>query len=318
MTSVARELGRKRLSALLASARANRAVADVNGGAEAYQWDQARHFNLTQLEKLNAVAKKIAVSAFAAVNTIVGGKECSVTSRDVVQGFFGNIAGESEGESKFFIPLNVGAKITGFVSVSVGSAMEVLGTILNDKESGGDKERKLSPLENSIVQDMLVSIASAAGAAMKAAGGSDVKAGALSRGKINFEMDQKAQLCTVGFDIAIDEIVTKVDVNIISSDLNAVAGANSATAAMTKEQLQSAMLWHIGPVNVAVDTMLARTEVLFSQVVNLSAGDIIVFEKPIADPATVMLQGKEIFSARLGASQGRYALVVDEMITDSN
>jgi len=318
MSTAGHDMGMNRIAELLAAAKANRPVKDVNADAPRFAWDKARHFTSVGAAKLNEAMKKAAASLAAGFNSIAPGKESLINSQPVVQMFLNQILRDSPSEEMFTSVLTTGTKVSGAAGMSVKDVLGMLGDILDDKGGAEDMSRKLSPLENSLLTDLFATACNSVASLMKAAGGVELNATAPARQKLEIGLHGKTEFCVIVFEIKVGQCQAKMMLYIASDDLDCLTVAAGAKEGPSKEQIRRSLLEKIGKVHVQVDTVIARTEANFSQVMGLAPGDIIVFEQKIDEPSTMMLKGKRLFGVKLGRCDGHYALAIGEQETQTD
>ncbi len=71
---------------------------------------------------------------------------------------------------------------------------------------------------------------------------------------------------------------------------------------------------HLDNVEVELGIRLAECEISLNQLLALEEGDVIPTSVRNGDPATVLVEGKELATGRLGTHQGHFAILVEQMI----
>jgi flagellar motor switch protein FliM len=95
----------------------------------------------------------------------------------------------------------------------------------------------------------------------------------------------------------------------VMEQLSSQSWFNSAKHIKSKESTDR-MTDNLSRAPLAVHGLLAQTTITVKELLELAPGDVIVTEKPSADPAVLCVEGEEKFVAHLGQYKGKRALKV--------
>ena len=74
---------------------------------------------------------------------------------------------------------------------------------------------------------------------------------------------------------------------------------------------------HLERVEVELSVRLAECEITLNQLLALEEGDVIPTSVRLGDPATILVEGKELATGRLGTHHGHFAVLVEQMMDNS-
>lgn len=306
-------LTQQKLRQLLASARSNRPQNDVNADAPMYNWNQPRYFDRGQMETVAAFAKNVAAT-FTSALTSLGRSDCAAAAADVVQRFAGDLMAEFAAQPQFCVAINTDKnEPCGFITASVTSACELLAKLLGDTEPHA-QEQALSPLENSLLQDITAALVTSAGRSLKQAGGTLLRQKAeIAQGTCGLDCAADQDLCRITFNVNSQNVTAVLHIVLLCSTVEPlVARTQTATAAAASQQFQEAILNCIAPVELPITTHFASLSLRLADILALEEGDIVVLDKAIWEPIDILLQNNPAFQAHLAADAGKYALVITE------
>jgi flagellar motor switch protein FliM len=302
-----------KLDALLSIAQRNRPAVDRNADAPLYDWNQARHFGKSALEKLDAFIKKAGEDIGVAVGSAMGIAAPKVEVSKLEQKFGRAVLEGAGKESQYCLAISTGAENCGFMRVTVNDMLAFLGSVLSDPDSASDTARKLSPLEESVLQDGMGAIVAAFGKASKDQGGAEfAKSSEMRVQEFSLGESELEEFCEFSMSMALGETKITLGVSLFSSALDGVVGMNTEKQASGQEDMQQTMLCHIAEAPIRITTKIATISLCLNDVMSLGSDDIIVFEQRIDDPVEIRIGKKPAFSARLAQSQGCWALQIEE------
>ena len=306
-------LTQQKLQQLLAAARCNRPQNDVNADAPKYNWNQPRYFDRIQMETIAAFAKNVATT-FSSALASLGRSDCTAAAADVVQRFAADLLAEFAAQPQFIAAITTDKnEPCGFITASVTSACELIAKLLGDTEPHA-QEQALSPLENSLLQDITAALVTSAGRSLKQAGGTLLRQKAeVAQGAPTLDCTASQDLCRITFNVNTQNVTAILHIVLLCSTLEPlVAKTQTAAAAAASQQFQETILNCIAPVELPITTQFASLSLRLSDILALEEGDIVVLDKAICEPIDILLQNNPVFQAHLAADAGNYALVITE------
>ena len=285
---------------------------DTSGDIETadYDWRKPRYFNQARLEKLEEFAKKAALECVDEFSRLYHGS-ASVSVVSAEQCFQDQLEAENEQED-YCIAFGVDPeKSFGLMCIPHSSAIVWTGQVFGGTELSEDSGKVLSELEESFLLDIVSGLMEA----LSAAYGSHLQlarhlirdrssvtlAGSKELFKVTFEVrkedseDDPARAC---FVMCCDKLRS------IAGD---IASEEKKTAAADSDR---AMREHVHRIPVSLTVQLAKTKLLFKDVMNLQVNDIMLFDKKVSDPIEILVEDKTVFYGRPAQSGGKHAVVI--------
>lgn len=305
-------LTQHKLRQLLAAARSNRPHNDANADAPAYNWNQPRYFDRLQMETIAAFAKTVAAT-FSASLAALGRSDCTAAAADVVQRFAGDLLAECAAQPQFCAAITTDKnEPCGFITASVTSACELIAKLLGDTEPHAP-EQALSPLENSLLQDITAALVAAVGRSLKQAGGTQIRQNTeVAQGTPALDCDAGQDVCRITFNVNTQNVTAVLHIVLLCSTAAPLVAKVQNAPAVASSQFQETILNCIAPVELPITTQFASLTLRLADILALEAGDIVVLDKMISEPIDILLQNNPAFQGHLAAAAGNYALVITE------
>jgi flagellar motor switch protein FliN/FliY len=305
-------LTQQKLRQLLAAARCNRPQHDVNADMPKYNWNQPRYFDRVQMETIAVFAKNVAVTFNSSLASL-GRSDCTAAAADVAQRFASDLMAEFAAQPQFCSAITTDKnEPCGFITISVTSACELLAKLFGDTESH-PQQQALSPLENSLLQDITAALVIAVGRSLKQAGGTLLRQRTeIAQGTPILDCAAGQDLLRITFNVDTQNVTAVFHVVLLCSTAEPLVAKTQAAAAASSQRFQEIILNCIAPVELPITTHFASLSLRLSDILALEEGDIVVLDKAISEPIDILLQNNPAFQAHLAADMGKYALVITE------
>jgi flagellar motor switch protein FliM len=311
---MANNLSHKKIKQILAAAGKTETPDSENIETEEFSWNQPHYFNSTELEKLNQLLEKIVAKTSDQFSSLYQ-TECEVSLHSNEQ-FFAEQALDNNYESDKIYYYSAFGKhsygLCGMIAFPCETAKELTSQLLG--EDSGDKEEKLSELEESILLDI-------SGSFIKAINKANRKfafeiPGWISRNTIPLKVKDYEPMCQLTFEVGKKgaENPSQVPLLILSSQLKEGLGNNiSSEGNVDKKQLKKAIEERIKEMNVTLTAELDSPTLSFEEIMNLQAGDVLILDKNVDQPIEIKAEGITICSAKPVQCSGYYGAAVTKM-----
>jgi flagellar motor switch protein FliM len=310
-------LSKDKIQQLLAAVGANSAK-NISEDIETtdYNWFQPHYFSRDQLNQLNLFMEKLVLEC-AAKFTQLYRNDFVAEMISTTQCFAGDIFNrkDEQTETDYYIAFGPDKnQPVGLIGIPLKSAMAWTTQILGETGDIEEVARKLSPLEESLLTDIASSLIDAFAVAYGSRNFSMING--ITMGRLPIELQGAAELCEIKFKTG------KADSNegcrgyflIFCEKLNSVAGKNpQAAASVPDKDVAKAIQENLSELPVEITIELGQTRFNFGRIMDLQAGDILMLDKRIDEPAGFIVGGKTVFRGMPAQSGGKYAAVVTEI-----
>lgn len=321
--AVSNNLSNQKIQQLLACIGSSASTDNEQIEAAEYDWRRPNYFSGSQIDELSNFGEEL-TNQIAEKFALLYQSEFDVTIDSVTQHFASEFLSESSEEKQGDYYLGFGTDrehLCGVVGMPVQTATAWTTQLLGDTESKEEPDKELSALEESL----LVDIASAlVGAFSTFYDNYDFEsAGAIAREQMPIELEGTAELCKISFNVKkadsenADEMV-KAYFLIQCENLKPILEESTEAEGETSaKDTSKAMLGYVHNVPVCVTAQFASTSVTFEEIINLSAGDILLLGKKVNEPIELIVEGRALFHCRPAKSAGKYAVVIIEPVYDT-
>ena len=308
-------LGRAKIGQLLAAIGSQHAPDPSSPQATAYDWRDPHYFSADHQSRLAQALGQVA-ARMAEILTRARNSAFEVSLKTLTQHYAGDLCRGMELDRNYcltFAPDK--APPCGFVALAPQTTIAWVTWLLGDADSARDPNQALSPLEESLLSDLLTSLLEAFLAPLRAA--HNLKpAGPVCQGQPNLQYERTEEIARIVFQVkSVDPgAPTEIALVLPCSRLAALAGktATTAPAKVTPQELSHALMEHLQQVPVTVRATLTATTATFQEILDLGPGDILLLDKPVDGTAELIVNGRTAFRGRPAQSQGQYAVVILE------
>jgi len=310
--------GRARIQQLLASIGSRQPDDSSKIEAAEYDWHQPHFFNGQQIKKIAGLTAR-AATLIAGKFGILCQRSFEVTVTSTSEHFAGQFIsqdpdGKTQGPGNYYLPFSIsGEAPCGFISIPPQTAVIWTTQLFGDTESKENATRALSSLETSFLFDMAsLLVAALSGAGEK----TDLRPAAdAMTDRLPLQLKGAEEFLKITFKIKKDgsEIPSEAHILVLCEKIAPAIGETAQTADKSSaKDITQAIQNHVEMIPVPVTAQLACVPVTVEQMLNLAAGDILLLDKKVDEPAQLLVAGKTLCSGRCAKSAGRFALVVTE------
>ncbi len=202
----------------------------------------------------------------------------------------------------------------GLIGIPLKFAMTWTTQILGETGDIEEAPRKLSPLEESLLTDIVSGLINAFAIAYGGRNFSMING--ITMGHLPIELNGAVELLEIKFKTgkADSNEGCRVSFLVFCEKLVSVAGKNpQADASIPEKDIPRVMQENLSDLPVEITIELGQTLFNFGRIMDLQAGDILMLDKMINESAEVIVDGKTIFRGLPAQSDGKYAAVITEI-----
>jgi flagellar motor switch protein FliM len=318
--------GRTKMQQLLAAIGSRQTDASKNMDAPPYDWYQPHCFSSQQMQRLSVFAAKVAAS-LAAKFGVLCQKSSEVTIVSTSEHFSAQFIGQGEtnqdeknqGPVNYYLPFATGQEEPcGFVSIPPQTALMWTTQLLGDTDSKENTTRPLSDLEVSLLFDIAKLIVDSISATAEKSSFRSTSGTVMD--SLPLQLKGTEEFCKITFKVKKQDSETASEAHILilcEKLIPLVADSAQTAGKFTDKEIARAMQSHIETISIPITVQLASVAVTVEDALNLSAGDILVLDKRIDEPANLLVNGKAIFRGRCAKSAGNYAIAITEPIAET-
>jgi flagellar motor switch protein FliM len=309
-------LSRKKLKELFAAIGSRPSEDATQPEAAEYNWYQPHCFSVEQLRELDNFAKDAAV-AIAQKFADFYHSDFNVAVASTTQLFADEFLKQVlEGEQHdYYLSFGVDQdQPCGVIGIPPQPAAVWTKELLGDSESAENSGKDLSELEEALLLDIASAIVEAISSSQESF--NFQPADDIVKGRPSFELHGTEELCKITFNIkkADSENGPEVHILVLCDKLVSIVGKTVQDAGVSPAKNASkAMLDHLREMPVSVMAQLASIVLSFEELASLQAGDILLLDKSVDEPAELIVEGLPLFRGRPAKSAGKYAVVITEL-----
>ena len=293
-----------------AAGRAGQPDSSSDIEAADFDWRKPRYFNQDSLEKLGEFVAKVALECVDGFSRLYQGSAgVSVVSAE--QCFQAQLETDSEQED-YWVAFGLDPeKPFGLMCIPHSSAIAWTGQIFGGTESSEDSGGALSELEESFLLDIVSGLVDAVSTVY----GSKLQLDKhIIRDRSSVTLAGSKELFKVTFEAqkedSEDDAVRACFV-MCCDKLESVAGSDSTESGKTAAADSGrALREHVQSMPVSLTVQLAKTKLLFRDVMDLQVNDIMLLDKNVSDPVEILIEDKTVFYGRPAQSGGKHAVVI--------
>jgi len=280
--------------------------------AAPYDWRDPHYFDAPQRHRLTEILGQVAARLEEIFGRLRRGT-FQVSLQSFTQHFAGDVCQRRPADRDYcltFGPDN--GPPCGFLAIPSQTAILWVTWLLGDSEVTRDAEAALSPLEESLLSDLLTAVVEAFLPPWRTSHNLR-PAGAMAKGQPTVPFEQTEEVARIVFQVrpAAPEAPCEIALLLPCHRLAAAAGRTAIAAAkVSPQELSRALMEHLQEVPVTVTAVLASTTVTFQDILDLGPGDILLFDKPIQGPMELVLDGRAVFHGRPTCAEGHKAAVI--------
>jgi len=278
-----------------------------------YDWSRPHSFSEAELLAARDLLARSAGELSRALGRIVR-DEVTVEVTELKEVYAADLMAGAAGEAKYYIALNTGDDAPcGYLVAESANAAEWVAKLLGG--STGAASREMSALEQSLLGDVMASLASAIIGPVGAAGGAEIVPGnTITRETVPLGegSGEYVEMSFVRPDLDKQVVVTTA----IRSDviLPAVGGGGGRHVVRTPAENRRAMIEQLSRVSVDIVGHLGRTELSIRDASTIGVGDVLVLDLAVGQEVEIYLQQTKIAMGMPVRDGEHKAVQITEMI----
>lgn len=220
----------------------------------------------------------------------------------------------------YFMSLSMQGKgLVGFVDFPFETCTRLIAQMLRDPESGIGEEDKLSALEESILQDIIVAITDSLREGFSAYGEIILeKTEQIVHGRWPLPFGQLEDMFRISFQVGNAETPLEISLYLLDDVVDSVAGAPRVRISPEQQQkIPEQIIERVADVTVGLSVWLSPSTMIFQDILTLEKGDFVLLDHKVTTPVDVQVNGQECFKAWPAQSAGRGAIVLAGQSTES-
>jgi flagellar motor switch protein FliM len=314
MTVASANLSNAKVRRLLAAVGSARVVEDAATQVAMHDWRHPHYFTGDQLNRLSAVADQVAATIAGQFEHFFH-CELTVAAAPITQQFAGTLREITASEERYYLAFGPAKdNPCGFFSITARTALRWVTRLLGDAEMKDDANRPLASLEESLLGDLTGAVAETFLASLRPH--QDLRPGErITREAPMLRSEPTQEICTVVFAVTKKDSDEKDDMLFLlpCSTLDPLAGkSRQAVRAIPAEELSRILMDHVALMPVTVTARLARIMVRSEEFLDLEGGDILLLDKPVAEPVELLVDGRVAFRGRPASVAGCRAVLILE------
>jgi len=241
--------------------------------------------------------------------------EMTVAAASITQQFAGTLREITASEERYYQAFGPAKdNPCGFFSIAARTALRWVTRLLGDAEVKDDASRPLASLEESLLGDLTGAVVETFLAALRPH--QDLHPGErITREAPMLRSEPTQEVCTIIFAVTKKDSNEKDDVLFLlpCSTLDPLAGkSRQAVRAIPAEELSRILMEHVALMPVTVTARLAHTMLRSEEFLDLEGGDILLLDKPVAEPVELLVDGRVAFRGRPASVAGCRAVLILE------
>jgi flagellar motor switch protein FliM len=307
-------LSRAKIQRLLTAVGSTAAQGETQPELNEYDWRDPHYFSEDQRNRLAAVMSQVAALLSERFVHFYG-SESNATPASVTQHFADDLPHQITLDRSFCLAFGPDPiHPCGFLTVGTETALNWVTLLLGDSESDNDPNRMLSPLEESLLSDVVTTITDTFLASLRPH--QDFKHDSnLVKGPAATQFEPTEEICMIAFE------VKRADANEASQMrfvlpcrmLAPLVGRPLQPAAkLPQEGLQRIMTAHLQQMPVTITARLSSTRLSFEEALDLSQDDIVLLNKQIDELVDLIIDNQPVFRGHPVQSGGRHAVLITE------
>ena len=283
-----------------------------NPTAGEFDWQSPCCFTLWQMQRLRelgaAVSKRLGEALAKLLRAEISLEPVQVALR------YGKAAlAAFEAAEPYYVPLNdEGTAACGCLVMPAVAATKFVGKFLGATGDSATTGRKLSPLEQELLLDVVRAVSNELSAELTASGGKGVRTGQLVRAAPT-GMDLAECCCFVmgsaGKDLPLLAIVLQC-----GFVEGVFAASGMTTARITQQESARRLTAHLGEAHVMASVCAGNAELSMKDVMALETGDVLLLSTKAGQPVDLMVQGQPVAYGLMVRNLDRYAIQITDRL----
>jgi len=297
---------------LLAAARARGGTGAEEAPIVEYDWKAPCRFTPDQVSRLEKFAKDMAASVSTALGEVLR-VQTPMESAGVRQHYAPDLQAWQGQADAYCVALADGETRCGLVALNRSCAAGWVGRLLGAASGDLAEVRELTSVETAILLDMLATVTDAFSQTFQKAGGKKLAAvsGLLEGQEIEdlIGRDPTKDYCKIALRPAEADAQPILTFVVTCEAMEGVAGGTKGKAATASpEAVRKAVMACLEQAPIAVRIRLGESQVTMGDLMRLEAGDVLLLNKGVDEPAEVLVEGRPVMTGFPSTCQGQYAL----------
>ena len=315
------DLDRKKLLNLMNRMRSQAPPEAPEADCTDVSWTEPHHFDATAIERLTDIANALAGFMQRTMRGLCD-DTFEVKLNTVTEHYASSLAEQvdTDHSNHYLLPLSMqGKAVVGFVDFPFETCTQLIAQMLRDPESGIGEEDTLSALEESILQDIVISITDSLLEGFSAYGEIILgKAEQIVHGLWPLPFQQLEDMFRMSFQTGNAETPLELSLCLLDSVVDSVAGVQTVqVSADQKQKMPEQIVECLADATTEASVWFDPSMMAFQDIVTLEKGDFVLLDHAVTTPVTVQINGQECFKAWPAQSAGCGAIVLTEPSTDS-
>jgi flagellar motor switch protein FliM len=278
--------------------------------AEAADYDFTKPccFTRVQLERLGEFADRLAKSASQTLSHELHGP-VPLAATPIAQHYLSAVRANPPEQPSFYVPLTLHpSRGPGMLVLSKAQARTWVGTLLGSG-AASQEDRPLSELETSLMFDVVHVVVECFNACAGTAGPTLEYQEQLLENCRSLSGQDAQEFLHLGLGLESAPQQAAVALLLPVEDSGPLAGLPPARKA-SPEQTRPLMLTHLQQAPLGIQVLLGSARLKVGELVQLQAGDVVLLDRRVGDPAELLVSGRRLFQVAPVASKGHYAAQV--------
>lgn len=283
-----------------------------NPVAGEFDWKSPSCFTLGQMQRLRelgaAVAKRLGDALAKLLRAEISLEPVQINLR------YGKAALDSFAAAEpYYVTLtDEGSADCGCLVMPAVAATRFVGKFLGASGDSATTGRKLSPLEQELLLDVVRAVANELSAELTSSGAKGVKTGQLGRAApTGMEL---AECCcfvmgTSGTDLPLVALVLQC-----GFVEGVFAASGMTTAKITQQESAKRLTTHLETAHVMASVWLGNAELSMKDVMALETGDVLLLSTKAGQPVDLMVQGQPLAYGLMVRNLDRYAMQITDRL----
>lgn len=305
--------GRKKMQQILASIGSKPVKTSEQIDATDYTWQQPHCFSTIQMKRLTNFTERLAQACSENLTRLCNNNNYDVTILSATQHFATELFDQGDEKTDYCVAFGEHKEQPyGLISIPVQSATSWTTQLLGETGIEEETDRELSQLEESLLLDIASVLIKAFPKANESYKIRPIQK--IIRDKIPLELQGAKELCKISFSVtkAASDESSEAYFLILCDELQPVVGKERQAPIPPEETLYNAMLNHVHKMPVLAAAQLGPIRLTFEEIMNLSVGDILLFDNKVGEPIDLMTEDRILFRGQPAKSNGNTAIMITE------
>lgn len=226
---------------------------------------------------------------------------------------------EENNGNHYFLPLSMPGKgAVGFVGLPFETCTRLIAQMLRDPEGRIGEEDRLSALEKSILQDIIIAMTDSLCEGFSVYGEIVFeKTEKIIHGQWPLPFQQLEDMCQISFQAGNADMPLEISLHLLDAVIDSIAGVPMVRT--TPEQCQKMpeqIIECVGDATMEASVWLTPSMMAFQDILILEKGDVVLLDHKVTTALDVQINGRECFKAWPAQSAEHGAIVLTGQSTN--